>query len=177
MERFLSSNMFSFEAAKWGVSRHSIPLVISTFFCKTGLFSVITYHCILCETWCGHFDLHPVLCWIFSLILGCRCCRYMIIPDMLKNAPMFKRLDAKIKVTFVYCFRRYLRCSMENWVSWGCRNLLINYADHMTNVTVSDLQGKGSSGVGVGRGRASAMQAKVSKLAALRVCHLVLSLV
>jgi len=23
--------------------------------------------------------------------------RYMIIPDMLKNAPMFKRLDAKIK--------------------------------------------------------------------------------
>lgn len=24
----------------------------------------------------------------------------MIIPDMLKNAPMFKRLDAKIKVQF-----------------------------------------------------------------------------
>jgi len=34
----------------------------------------------------------------------------------------------------------------------------------MIDVTRSDVQGKGSSGVGVGRGRASAMQAKVSKV-------------
>lgn len=26
--------------------------------------------------------------------------RFMVIPDMLKNAPMFKRLDARIKVPF-----------------------------------------------------------------------------
>lgn len=37
----------------------------------------------------------------------------MIIPDMLKNAPMFKRLDAKIKVYFLvafsfYCFETFL---------------------------------------------------------------------
>lgn len=25
-------------------------------------------------------------------------CRFMIIPDMLKNAPMFKRIDPKLKV-------------------------------------------------------------------------------
>ncbi|KAA3467152.1 small nuclear ribonucleoprotein Sm D3 [Gossypium australe] len=47
--------------------------------------------------------------------------RFMVIPDMLKNAPMFKRLDAKIK-------------------------------------------GKSSS-LGVGRGRAVAMRAKVSSSA------------
>ena len=29
--------------------------------------------------------------------------RFMVIPDMLKNAPMFKRLDAKIKV-LIYLF-------------------------------------------------------------------------
>ncbi|RRT60466.1 hypothetical protein B296_00044948 [Ensete ventricosum] len=48
---------------------------------------------------------------------GCHC-RFMVIPDMLKNAPMFKRLDARIR-------------------------------------------GKGSS-LGVGRGRAVAMRARVS---------------
>ncbi|PKA61113.1 putative U6 snRNA-associated Sm-like protein LSm4 [Apostasia shenzhenica] len=46
--------------------------------------------------------------------------KFMVIPDMLKNAPMFKRLDARIR-------------------------------------------GKGSS-LGVGRGRASAMRARVSQL-------------
>ncbi|KAE8680368.1 Small nuclear ribonucleoprotein Sm D3 [Hibiscus syriacus] len=30
--------------------------------------------------------------------------RFMVIPDMLKNAPMFKRLDAKIKVHFTCKF-------------------------------------------------------------------------
>lgn len=40
--------------------------------------------------------------WLFKrdetrLTVGTRS-RFMIIPDMLKNAPMFKRLDAKIKV-------------------------------------------------------------------------------
>lgn len=28
--------------------------------------------------------------------------RFMVIPDMLKNAPMFKRLDARIKVSVFY---------------------------------------------------------------------------
>ena len=28
-----------------------------------------------------------------------RACRFVIIPDMLKNAPMFKRIDPKMKVS------------------------------------------------------------------------------
>lgn len=38
------------------------------------------------------------LFWIFT---NSEFCRFMVIPDMLKNAPMFKRLEARIKVPFL----------------------------------------------------------------------------
>lgn len=34
----------------------------------------------------------------FSQIVMSFCDRFVIIPDMLKNAPMFKRIDPKMKV-------------------------------------------------------------------------------
>ncbi len=34
----------------------------------------------------------------FSQIVMSFCYRFVIIPDMLKNAPMFKRIDPKMKV-------------------------------------------------------------------------------
>ena len=39
--------------------------------------------------------------------------RFMIIPDMLKNAPMFKRLEARIRVSLLSPFVRFvlLSCS------------------------------------------------------------------
>lgn len=38
------------------------------------------------------------------LMAACKQCRFVIIPDMLKNAPMFKRIDPKMKVRpFLLC--------------------------------------------------------------------------
>lgn len=36
--------------------------------------------------------------WNTDLTVQHWCCRFVIIPDMLKNAPMFKRIDPKMKV-------------------------------------------------------------------------------
>ncbi|KAE8731426.1 Small nuclear ribonucleoprotein Sm D3 [Hibiscus syriacus] len=70
--------------------------------------------------------------------------RFMVIPDMLKNAPMFKRLDAKIKVHILasLLFTNSIR--------------LIGY--FLTSF-YNFVKGKSSS-LGVGRGRAVAMRAK-----------------
>jgi hypothetical protein len=49
-------------------------------------------------SWCNVVELwrpNFFFCvWVFLLL----CYRFMIIPDMLKNAPMFKRLEARIRV-------------------------------------------------------------------------------
>jgi small nuclear ribonucleoprotein D3 len=70
----------------------------------------------------------------------------MVIPDMLKNAPMFKRLDARIKVSFGFEVIRFF------------------YIVHCFNFSdlcfLNFLKGKGAA-LGVGRGRAVAMRAKV----------------
>lgn len=97
----------------------------------------------------------------------------MIIPDMLKNAPMFKRLDAKIKVQyfppslFVLKMSQTLFSHVLKFVAWDSEALyhgrtMGTFVGLLINITVFNVQGKGSSGVGVGRGRASTMQAKVS---------------
>lgn len=72
----------------------------------------------------------------------------MVIPDMLKNAPMFKRLDARIKVGyFLSFFVEILFFSTDSeFVCYFC---------------VISVKGKGSA-LGVGRGRAVAMRARVS---------------
>lgn len=36
-------------------------------------------------------------------------CRFVIIPDMLKNAPMFKRIDPKYRVSDLPCHVLFLR--------------------------------------------------------------------
>jgi len=70
----------------------------------------------------------------------------MIIPDMLKNAPMFKRLEARIKVCadFLLSVSHYLR-----------------YYVILLIFPLNIVQGK-STALGVGRGRAVAMRAKVT---------------
>lgn len=74
------------------------------------------------------------------------CYRFMVIPDMLKNAPMFKRLDARIKVWF----HDYLP------------SLLITKLFYLISQSLfSSVKGKGAS-IGVGRGRAVGMRARVS---------------
>lgn len=49
--------------------------------------------------------------------------RFMVIPDMLKNAPMFKRLDARIKVCFVlgYHYFLYHDCLVLFYFTFLCR--------------------------------------------------------
>lgn len=71
----------------------------------------------------------------------------MVIPDMLKNAPMFKRLDARIKVHNV-------PSSLSN--SRLCILVFLIFI-------FERMQGKGSA-LGVGRGRAVAMRARVSSV-------------
>lgn len=70
----------------------------------------------------------------------------MVIPDMLKNAPMFKRLDARVKVP---CYFQVLKNSIFDSLLCFCILYFLNL-----------LKGKGAS-LGVGRGRAVAMRAKV----------------
>lgn len=96
----------------------------------------------------------------------------MIIPDMLKNAPMFKRLDAKIKVNLFMWSNSVPKVSVAQY-HYMCNFCILQptiivsptgltVTIHSTKITIFDVQGKGSSGVGVGRGRASTLQAKVS---------------
>jgi small nuclear ribonucleoprotein D3 len=75
----------------------------------------------------------------------------MIIPDMLKNAPMFKRLEARIRVThhfFVFPF------FFSNFILFGFLFVIYIFFNIFQ-------KGKGSA-LGVGRGRAVAMRARVS---------------
>ena len=53
-----------------------------------------------------------------SLNVTVDCCRFMVIPDMLKNAPMFKRLEARIKVLYLL----HLSIFSSHWLlySWCC---------------------------------------------------------
>lgn len=71
----------------------------------------------------------------------------MVIPDMLKNAPMFKRLEARIKVP-IYCT---LACFFI---------LTLLFLMLLIVIYFLIMKGKGSS-LGVGRGRAVAMRARV----------------
>lgn len=65
---------------------------------------------------------------------------------MLKNAPMFKRLDARIKVPYRFEVIR---------ISW-----VTPYFTFSDLCLLNFLKGKGAA-LGVGRGRAVAMRAKV----------------
>lgn len=73
----------------------------------------------------------------------------MVIPDMLKNAPMFKRLEARIKV------HNYIL--LRDIILFVLSCIVYLFAD----IFISTLKGKGSA-LGVGRGRAVAMRARVS---------------
>ena len=42
------------------------------------------------------------------------CVRFMTIPDMLKNAPMFKRIDPKYKVCRLHAYAQLLRASAKH---------------------------------------------------------------
>ena len=56
--------------------------------------------CVLCGVYSRTWPLSAVVLWL----------RFMIIPDMLKNAPMFKRIDPKHKVlpVLLLCFLQSL---------------------------------------------------------------------
>ncbi|RVW48219.1 Small nuclear ribonucleoprotein SmD3b [Vitis vinifera] len=69
--------------------------------------------------------------------------RFMVIPDMLKNAPMFKRLDARVKVLL-------MQMLIMSYFLVSCLNI------HLIFLL---LEGQGSA-LGVGRGRAVAMRAR-----------------
>lgn len=71
MERFHSLNMSSFEVAKSG-----------------------QFHCHIAFS----FQVFHIL---DRIEISYRKHRFMVVPDMLKNAPMFKRLDARIKVYYL----------------------------------------------------------------------------
>ena len=79
-----SSRIISFLVLKCELwfNHHWTPNQFRLFYLFIYLYYIIVWKCPCCRLWCW---------WRL-------CCRYMIIPDMLKNAPMFKRLDAKIKV-------------------------------------------------------------------------------
>lgn len=82
----------------------------------------------------------------------------MVIPDMLKNAPMFKRLDAKIKVgmhVLVSCLSPGHFHFQENK-----RGEMHVFVLLYSSFFLGFLKGKGAA-LGVGRGRAAAMRARV----------------
>ena len=110
----------------------------------------------------GTLDLDELVCWLKPWLLDTVCffrtsiclklmgnpIRFMVIPDMLKNAPMFKRLESRIKVPFLY-MSLSLFFQLPSLVFW--------------HISIDFVKGKGSA-LGVGRGRAVAMRARVSYL-------------
>lgn len=79
-----------------------------------------------------------------------------MIPDMLRNAPMFKRLESRIKVLSPYM--------LSSFLFQFC--LLISFNFVCSFVWCDFVKGKGSS-IGVGRGRAVAMRARVSSITSI----------
>lgn len=83
MERFHNLNMYLFGAAKSGIQRIYCLVTIS----KQSPIREPFSNCKLLI--------------FFGNVM--KFDRFMVIPDMLKNAPMFKRLDARIKVLYSQC--------------------------------------------------------------------------
>ncbi|CAI5957070.1 unnamed protein product, partial [Closterium sp. NIES-65] len=94
--------------------------------------------------------------------------RFVIIPDMLRNAPMFKRLEAKLKgkgssnlgVGRGRAMAMQLTLGLQQGAfPFSPKDALISLRSQPTPCVCAH-QGKGSSNLGVGRGRAMAMRAK-----------------